>query len=73
MRGRSGLHAHSYRTSWHIIRHDVRPACRPVLAAWEYRAIKFIAAPCLERVGTDKDKLRQCLAGWKGKMFGVPG
>jgi branched-chain amino acid transport system substrate-binding protein len=46
---------------------------RPVLAAWEYRAIKFIAAPCLTTSGTDKEKLRQCFAGWKGKMFSVPG
>jgi branched-chain amino acid transport system substrate-binding protein len=46
---------------------------RPVLAAWEYRAIKFIAAPCLASVGTDKDKLRQCISGWKGTMFSVPG
>jgi branched-chain amino acid transport system substrate-binding protein len=46
---------------------------RPVLAAWEYRAIKFIAAPCLTSVGTDKDKLRQCISGWKGRMFSVPG
>lgn len=46
---------------------------RPVLAAWEYRAIKFIAAPCLASAGTDKDKLRQCFAAWKGHMFGAPG
>ena len=46
---------------------------RPVLAAWEYRAIKFIAAPCLKSSGTDKDKLRQCIGRWKGKIFGVPG
>lgn len=46
---------------------------RPVLAAWEYRAIKFIAAPCLSSVGTDKDKLRQCIGGWKGRMFSAPG
>jgi branched-chain amino acid transport system substrate-binding protein len=46
---------------------------RPVLAAWEYRAIKFIAAPCLESVGTDKDKLRQCVGAWKGHMFSAPG
>lgn len=45
---------------------------RPVLAAWEYRAIKFIAAPCLKSVGTDKDKLRSCLSGWKGSIFGLP-
>jgi len=46
---------------------------RPVLAAWEYRAIKFIAAPCLASVGTDKEKLRQCISGWKGNLFSVPG
>lgn len=46
---------------------------RPVLAAWEYRAIKFIAAPCLASAGTDKDKLRQCVAAWKGNMFSIPG
>jgi branched-chain amino acid transport system substrate-binding protein len=45
---------------------------RPVLAAWEYRAIKFIVAPCLKQAGTDKDKLRGCLAGWKGRIFGLP-
>jgi len=46
---------------------------RPVLAAWEYRAIKLIAAPCLASAGTDKDKLRQCIASWKGNIFSVPG
>lgn len=46
---------------------------RPVLAAWEYRAIKFIVAPCLARGGTDKAKMRECIAGFKGKLFGVPG
>lgn len=46
---------------------------RPVLAAWEYRAIKFIAAPCLASAGTDKEKLRQCIGSWKGTMFSVPG
>lgn len=46
---------------------------RPVLAAWEYRAIKYIAAPCLEQAGTDKEKLRQCISKWKGKIFSVPG
>lgn len=46
---------------------------RPVLAAWEYRAIRFIAAPCLESAGTDKDRLRQCIGAWKGRMFSVPG
>ncbi|MBE0623348.1 MAG: ABC transporter substrate-binding protein [Burkholderiales bacterium] len=46
---------------------------RPVLAAWEYRAIKYIAAPCLESSGTNKDKLRQCISSWKGNLFSVPG
>lgn len=46
---------------------------RPVLAAWEYRAIRYIAAPCLEKVGTDKEKMRQCIGAWKGRMFSVPG
>lgn len=46
---------------------------RPILAAYEYRAIKSIAAPCLANVGTDKDKLRQCFAAFKGHMFGIPG
>ena len=46
---------------------------RPVLAAWEYRAIKYIAAPCLASAGTNKDKLRQCIASWKGQLFAVPG
>jgi branched-chain amino acid transport system substrate-binding protein len=46
---------------------------RPVLAAWEYRAIKFIVAPCLAKTGADKAKLRECIAGYKGKMFALPG
>lgn len=46
---------------------------RPILGAWEYRAIKYIAAPCLEQVGTDKDKLRECISAWKGQLFSVPG
>lgn len=45
---------------------------RPVLAAWEYRAIKFIVAPCLKKAGTDKEQLRGCLSGWKGRIFGLP-
>lgn len=46
---------------------------RPVLAAWEYRAIKFIVAPCLSKVGTDKAKLRDCIGAFQGKLFGLPG
>lgn len=44
---------------------------QPVLAAWEYRAIHDIAAPCLRRVGGDRLKLRECIAGWRGRPFGV--
>jgi len=46
---------------------------RPILAAYEYRAIKTIAAPCLASAGTDRDKLRQCIGSFKGRMFGIPG
>jgi branched-chain amino acid transport system substrate-binding protein len=45
---------------------------RPVLAAWEYRTIKYIVAPCLKSVGTDKEKMRACLSSWKGSIFGLP-
>jgi len=45
---------------------------RPVLAAWEYRTVRFVARPCLEKAETDKAKLRECLASWKGTVFGVP-
>jgi branched-chain amino acid transport system substrate-binding protein len=45
---------------------------RPVLAAWEYRTVRFIARPCLEKAGTDKAKLRECLGSWRGKIFAVP-
>ena len=45
---------------------------RPMLAAWEYRAIRGIVAPCLEAVGTDRMRLRDCLRQWRGRLFGVP-
>lgn len=45
----------------------------PVLAAWQYRAIRDIAVPCLQRAGTERVTLRDCLAGWRGRLFGVPG
>lgn len=48
-------------------------APRPILAAWEYRAIKFIVAPCLAKNGVDKTKMRECIAGFEGKIFGLPG
>ncbi len=34
---------------------------RPVLAAWEYRVIKYIIAPILSEVGTDKAAVQQAL------------
>jgi branched-chain amino acid transport system substrate-binding protein len=46
------------------------PPPRPILAAWEYRAIKQIMAPCLEQSGTDKNAIRECLAGFDGKVIG---
>jgi branched-chain amino acid transport system substrate-binding protein len=45
---------------------------RPVLAAWEYRAIRSIVAPCLAGIGADRIALRDCLAHWRGRMFGIP-
>jgi branched-chain amino acid transport system substrate-binding protein len=45
----------------------------PVLAAWEYRAIRDIAFPCLKAVGTDRIRLRDCIARWKGWTFGIDG
>ena len=47
---------------------------RPQLAAWEYRAIRFIVEPCLQTVEPqDRVALRSCLAGWRGRLFGVDG
>jgi branched-chain amino acid transport system substrate-binding protein len=46
---------------------------RPVLAAWEYRAIHDIAASCLAKAGTDRMRLRDCIANWRGQLFGVGG
>ncbi len=43
----------------------------PVQAAWEYRAIKYIAAPCLRSAGSDRIALRNCIADWHGNIFGV--
>jgi branched-chain amino acid transport system substrate-binding protein len=47
-------------------------APRPSQAAPAYEALKLIAAPCLAKVGTDKDKLRQCFKDWRGHLFGLP-
>ena len=46
---------------------------RPVLAAWEYRAIHDIAAPCLKHAGANRVMLRDCIAQWRGNLFGVNG
>jgi len=46
-------------------------APRPSQAAPTYRGVKM-AADCLTAVGTDKDKLRECLKGWHGTFFGLP-
>jgi len=50
---------------------DSKQPPRPVLAAWEYRAIRGIVAPCLERAGTDRIRLRDCIRQWRGRLFGV--
>jgi branched-chain amino acid transport system substrate-binding protein len=46
---------------------------RPVLAAWEYRVIKYIIASILRDVGTDKDAVRQALEDWEGTIPGLEG
>lgn len=46
---------------------------RPVLAAWEYRAIRDIAAPCLKSADSNMVHLRDCIARWRGKLPGVSG
>lgn len=48
------------------------PPARPSQAAWGYRAVKLVMAPCLAQAGADKDKLRDCLAHWHGPVFGLP-
>lgn len=50
---------------------DAAPA-RPVLAAWEYRAIRSIVASCLAGSGADRIALRDCIAHWHGRVFGIP-
>ena len=44
-----------------------------MLAAWQYRAIRYIAAPCLARAGSSRARLRDCIASWRGRLFGVRG
>lgn len=46
---------------------------RPVLAAWEYRVIRYIIAPILEEVGTDKEAVQQALEDWEGTIPGLNG
>ena len=48
------------------------PPPRPSQAAWGYRAVKLILAPCLTDSAGDKDKLRACIARWHGTVFGLP-
>ncbi len=43
----------------------------PVLAAWEYRAVHDIAAPCLQSAGHDRVGVRDCIRRWRGRMFGI--
>lgn len=46
---------------------------RPVLAAWEYRVIKYIITPILKDVGTDKAAVQQALENWEGTIPGLAG
>jgi hypothetical protein len=45
---------------------------RPSQSAPAYLALKLIAAPCLAKVGTDKEQLRLCFKNWHGQYFGLP-
>ena len=51
---------------------NANQAPRPSQAAPAYEALKLIAAPCLAKVGTDKNKLRDCFKEWRGHLFGLP-
>ncbi len=44
---------------------------RPVLAAWEYRAVKQILLPVLQKAGSDKEAIRSGLQNFKGHVFGL--
>ncbi|HVY16368.1 MAG TPA: ABC transporter substrate-binding protein [Rhodopila sp.] len=46
-------------------------APRPSQAVSAYRGV-YMAADCLKKVGTDKDKVRLCLKDWHGHFFGLP-
>lgn len=54
-------------------RRENGPDASPTLAAWEYRAIRYIVAPCLARAQDDRAALRTCIAGFRGRIFGVAG
>ena len=43
---------------------------RPILSAWEYRTIKQILVPCMEKAGTDKEALRSAIQSFRGKVIG---
>lgn len=44
---------------------------RPVLAAWEYRSVKQILLPVLQKAGSDKEAIRTGIQNFKGKVFGL--
>lgn len=49
-------------------------APRPQQAAWQYRVIRYMLAPCLKAVPPDdRVALRDCLRAWKGSLFGLSG
>lgn len=43
----------------------------PPQGAWQYLAIRDIVTPCLRKVDNDRVKLRECIAGWRGHLFGI--
>lgn len=50
------------------------PPPQPPLAAWAYRALRLIVAPCLDASTiADREALRLRLSAWQGRVFGVPG
>jgi branched-chain amino acid transport system substrate-binding protein len=51
---------------------DPTTPARPVLAAWEYRTVMEIVTPCLGAMGSDRISLRDCIAHWRGRVFGIP-
>ena len=52
------------------IEYKGRPASNLALAALEYRTLREIAIPCLRTTGGNGPALRNCIAAWRGKLFG---